>query len=774
MRITKVGVIGAGAMGAGIAALAASAGLPVVLLDIPGSDDPKSPDRSKPARDGLDRVRKARPAAFMDPAAHARIVTGNTADHLALLADCSWICEAIIEKPEPKQELFTKLEQLAPDAIVTSNTSGIPMAILLKGRSDRFRQRFLGTHYFNPPRYMHLLELIPTAETLPEVMDSMRHFQERVLGKGIVVARDVPGFVANRLGVHGMVVAGRLMVKHDLTIPEVDTLTGAFIARAKTATFRTGDLSGLDVLVHVTAGLSQTTGEDLALEPFIHALVKSGRLGDKTKAGFYKKEGKEILALDWKTLEYQDMGRFGTPEIDGITKLPAAARVAKAKDIGDKHGEFLRDLIVEQTHYACTLAPTLAYDLAAIDRALEWGYGWEMGPFRTMDAMGLDWLRAEMTRRGRTVPPLLANAGASFYTVEDAGEMIPALDSARRVPVPPIPGQLSLALLRAKGRVVSENREARLVDLGDGVLCLEFCGKMNTLGDGVMTMAATALDTVGKGRHHGLVIGNDDARTFTAGANLAGVGQAVQSGDWKVVETMVQRFQEMVMSFRMAPFPVVAAPFGLTLGGGTEISLHCDRIQAHAELYMGLVEVGVGLIPGGCGTKELAFRFTKALEPYAEADPFEGIRRAFQMIALAQTSTSAHEARNMGFLRPVADRISMNRDTLIADAKARVLDLAPDYVAPLPRRMVALGKAGVANLDYALWSFKEAGQASDHDVRIGREIAVVLCGGDGPAREVTEQDLIDLERDAFLRLLGTKETQDRITHMLTTGKPLRN
>jgi 3-hydroxyacyl-CoA dehydrogenase len=774
MRITKVGVIGAGAMGAGIAALAASAGLPVVLLDIPGSDDPKSPDRSKPARDGLDRVRKSKPAAFMDPGAHARIVTGNTADHLALLADCSWICEAIIEKPEPKQELFARLEQLAPDAIVTSNTSGIPMAILLKGRSDRFRQRFLGTHYFNPPRYMHLLELIPTAETLPEVMDSMRQFQERVLGKGIVVAKDVPGFVANRLGVHGMVVAGRLMVKHDLTIPEVDTLTGAFIARAKTATFRTGDLSGLDVLVHVTAGLSQTTGEDLALEPFIHELVKAGRLGDKTKAGFYKKEGKEILALDWKTLEYRDMGRFGTPEIDRITKLPATVRVAKAKDIGDKHGEFLRELIVEQTHYACTLAATLAYDLAAIDRALEWGYGWEMGPFRTMDAMGLDWIRSEMTKRGKTVPALLANAGAAFYTVEAAGELIPALDSAKRVPVPAIPGQLSLALLRAQGRVVKDNAEARLVDLGDGVLCLEFCGKMNTLGDGVMTMAATALETVGKGKYHGLVIGNDDARTFTAGANLAGVGQAVQSGDWKAVETMVQRFQDMVMSFRLAPFPVVAAPFGLTLGGGTEISLHCDRIQAHAELYMGLVEVGVGLIPGGCGTKELAFRFTKALEPYTEADPFEGIKRAFQMIALAQTSTSAHEARTMGFLRPVADRISMNRDTLIADAKARVLDLAPDYVAPLPRRMLALGKAGIANLDYALWSFKEAGQASDHDVRIGHEIAVVLCGGDGPAREVTEQDLIELERDAFVRLLGTKETQDRITHMLTTGKPLRN
>ncbi|MBX7119094.1 MAG: 3-hydroxyacyl-CoA dehydrogenase [Gemmatimonadaceae bacterium] len=782
MRITKVGVIGAGAMGAGIAALAASTGVPVVLLDIPGSDDPRSPDRSKPARDGLERQRKAKPAAFLDPAAHVRITVGNTADHLGLLADCDWICEAIIEKPEPKQALFAQLETIAPDAIVTSNTSGIPMALLLQGRTARFRERFLGTHYFNPPRYMHLLELIPTGETSPEVLATVRHFQERILGKGIVVAKDVPGFVANRLGVHGMVVAGRLMVQHGLTIPEVDTLTGALIARAKTATFRTGDLSGLDVLVHVTAGLSATTGEDLALVPFVHELVKAGRLGDKTRQGFYRKDGKAILALDWRTLEYRDMGRFSSEEIDRIAKRPAAERVALAKDLGGAHGAFLRDLLVEQFHYACTLAPQLAYDLAAIDRAMEWGYGWEMGPFRTMDAMGLDWLRGEMAARGRTVPPLLAAAGASFYAPADAVtvagggslETVPALDGPGRAPVPPIPGQLLLAHLRRQGKVVRENAEARLVDLGDGVLGLEFCGKMNTLGAGVMEMAAIALDTAAKGPWHGLVIGNDDPRTFTAGANLAGVGQVVQAGDWRTVDAMVRRFQDTVMSFRFAPVPVVAAPFGLTLGGGTEIALHCDRIQAHAELYMGLVEVGVGLIPGGCGTKELAFRFTNALEPYAEADPFEGIKRAFQMIALAQTSTSAHEARAMGFLRPVADRISMNRDTLIADAKARVLDLAPDYVAPAPRRMTALGRAGVANLAYALWSFKEAGQASDHDVRIGTEIAKVLCGGDGAPREVSEQDLLDLERDAFLRLLGTKETQARIAHMLTTGKPLRN
>lgn len=774
MRIKKVGVIGAGAMGAGIAALAASAGLPVVLLDIPGAEDAKSPDRSKPARDGLERVRKSKPAAFLDKSAISRITTGNTADHLPLLADCSWIVEAIIEQPKPKQELFAKLETIAPNAIVTSNTSGIPMSILLEGRGQKFRERFLGTHYFNPPRYMHLLELIPTPETSAEALASIRHFQERILGKGIVIAKDVPGFVANRLGVHGMVIAGRLMMQHDLTIPEVDTLTGTLIGRAKTATFRTGDLSGLDVLVHVTAGLSQTTGEDLGLAPFVHELVKSGRLGDKTKAGFYKKDGKTILALDWKTLEYQDMGRFSNAKIDELSKLPVAARVAAASKLRGKLGAFLRDLLIEQFHYACTLAPVLSHDIAAIDRAMVWGYGWELGPFQAMDAIGLARLRKLITQSGREVPPLLAGAGKSFYAVRKKGETIPALDGGKRMPVPPVPGQISLALLRGQQKVVHENSEARLVDLGDGVLCLEFCGKMNTLGAGVMDLTARAIETIAAGPYHGLVVGNDDARTFTAGANLAGVGQLVQAGDWKALEALVRRFQETVMSFRFSPFPVVAAPFGLTLGGGTEISLHCDRIQAHAELYMGLVEVGVGLIPGGCGTKEMAFRFTKALAPYEEADPFEGIKRAFKLIALAQTSTSAHEARSMGFLRPVADRISMNRDTLIADAKARVLDLAPDYVTPLPRAMLALGKAGIANLDYALWSFKEAGQASDHDVMIGHEIAVILCGGDAPAREVTEQDLLDLERDAFLRLLGTKPTQERIAHMLTTGKPLRN
>jgi 3-hydroxyacyl-CoA dehydrogenase len=775
MRITRVGVVGAGVMGHGIAALAASAGLPVVLLDIPGSDDPASADRSAPARNGLTKALKNKPSAFLDPDRASLVTIGNTVDHLQLLAGCDWIVEVIVEQPQPKQELFAKLERVAPTAIVTSNTSGIPMAVLLEGRSEGFRRRFCGTHYFNPPRYMHLLEVIPTPETSPEVLAAVTGFQERVLGKGIVVAKDVPGFIANRLGIHGMVVAGRLMMEFDLTVSEVDTLTGALIARAKTATFRTGDLSGLDVLVHVSEGLSQATGEDLSLAPWIHELVKSGRLGDKTKQGFYSKQGKDILTISWKTLQYENQGRFTSPKIEELLTLPAAERVLAARKLRGKHGDFLRKLFVEQMHYCLTLTPQLAHDIASVDRALEWGYAWELGPFKVMDALGLGWLRGEFAKAGKSEPDLLEAAGSAFYKSMKRGVMIPSLPIAgggapARQPVPSVPGRITLA----DCPTVDANDEARVRDVGDGVLCLEFCGKMNTLGPGVLDILSRTIDRISNGAFAGLVLGNDDPRSFSAGANLAAVAGAAAAGEWKVIEGRVRAFQDAVMSVRRAPFPVVAAPFGLTLGGGVEFSLHADRVQAHAELYMGLVEVGVGIIPSGCGTKELLFRFTEALRPYEEADPFEAVKRAFRLIALAQMSGSAHEARKMGFLRPVADRITFNRDRLLADAKQRVLDLAPDYIAPAMKSIRALGKEALGNLDYALFAFREAGQASEHDVRLGHEVAYVLSGGDGPPREVTEQDIIDLEREATLRLLGTPETQARIKYMLETGKPLRN
>ena len=771
MRIAKLGVVGAGTMGSGIAALAASAGIPVVLLDIPGPDG----DRNAPARAGLERARKARPAAFMDVARAGLISIGNLEDSLALLADCDLILEAIIEQPAPKQALYGRLEPLLkPSAIVASNTSGIPMRILTEGRSDRFKRHFLGMHFFNPPRYLHLLEIIPTPDTAPEALDAARRFSEIVLGKGIVIAKDVPGFVANRLGVYGMVAAMKGLMESDLTIDEVDALTGPLLGRAKSATFRTADITGLDVLLHVSKGLSASTGEDFSMPEWVEKLAASGRLGDKTQGGFYKKVGKDITTLDWKTLEYGPKQKVEDPALAALMKQPLEKRLASASKLPGKYGDFVRNYLLRMSHYVLKTTPTIAYDLVAVDRAIEWGYAWDAGPFRQMDALGHEFLRDGFARLGLDVPPLLAAAKNGRFIHREGGSYTFLTDAGTYAPVPPVPGQILLDAIRAReAGVVHSSRDAAILDLDDGVLLLEPRTKMNTMGAGVIEMLRTALDRVASGRYEGLVIGSDDPRAYSAGADLGIIVQHVQAADWKGLDAMVRDFQAGAQLVRRAPFPVVAAPFGLTLGGGAEYALHADCLQAHAELYMGLVEAGVGLIPAGGGTKELLFRFVEQLAPYDEADPFEGVKRAFKVIAMATTSTSALEARSLGYLRPV-DRITMNRDRLIADAKARVLDLAPEYVAPQPRTITALGKDGFGNLLYAGWAMHEGGQITDHEVRIARELAYVLCGGDGPARAVTEQDILDLEREAFLRLLGTKETQERIAFTLKTGKPLRN
>lgn len=770
MRVTTVGVVGAGAMGSGIAALAASAGCRVVLLDIPGDADPKSPNRSAPARNGLQKAIKSKPASFMDAAAATRVRTGNTEDHLAWLADCDWICEAIIEQPEPKQQLFARIEPLMkPTAIVSSNTSGIPMTVLLEGRGEKFRRRFLGTHFFNPPRYMHLLEIIPTPDTDPAVIGAMREFAERTLGKGIVIAKDVPGFIANRLGVYGMVSAMRRMQEHGLTIDEVDGLTGSLIGRARTATFRTGDLSGLDVLAHVTTGIGSATGEDFALPGWMRTeLVGKGKLGDKTGGGFYQKTKDGTLTFDWKTAQYVPQQRLEGGDIGQAIRMPIAQRLPAAKALPGAQGAFLRDHLVDTAHYTLTLASQLAHDLVAIDRAMEWGYGWEAGPFQIMDALGLDWLREEFRAHGLDMPVLLEQAQGAFYK---NGEYLTFEGTYE--PVPPIPGRISLAALAQSGRVLEDNGLSRLIDLGDGVACFEFRSKMNSLGSGVLEGLEKALRKIEKLGFNGLVIGNEDPRAFSVGADLSLVSFAISAGAWDDIAVSCKAFQDAVMSIRRAPFPVVVAPAGMTLGGGTEFTLHADAVQAHAETYMGLVEAGVGLIPGGGGTKELLVRFTGDLQQYEEVDLFAAVKKAFKLIAFATTSTSAPDARALGFLN-ARDRISMNRDHQIADAKRRVLDLAPGYLPPIERTVRALGREGLGNLEYALWAAREAGQASAHDVRVGRAAAYVLCGGDGAARDVTEQDLLDLEREQFLSLLGTRETQERIAYTLKTGKPLRN
>jgi 3-hydroxyacyl-CoA dehydrogenase len=766
-------------MGSGIAALAVSAGLPVVLLDVAG----KEGDRNGPARAGVDRMKKAKPAAFMDVARAAAIEIGNLDDDLAKLAGCDLVIEAIIEQLEPKQALFEKLERLLPEhTIVASNTSGIPMALLVRGRGASWKSRFLGMHFFNPPRYLHLLEIIPTPETAPETLDSVRRFSDRILGKGIVVARDVPGFVANRLGVFGMVLAIRQMEQHDLSIDEADVLTGVLTGRSKSATYRTADLSGIDVIGHVTRGLAETTGEDFTLSEWVLALIKQGNVGEKSGAGFYKRAGKEIHTLDWHSGEYKPQVKPKTPELDRVAKLPLPERFAAFRDWNDREGRFVREYLLRFSHYVLVTAPKIAYDIPAIDHAMEWGYAWELGPFKQMDLYGLDALRRGFADLGLDEPELLRRAGRRFYS-EDGMRVLSLADGDE--PLPREPGEIRLSDAHRAGepaasagartgpRMIETSRDASIVDAGSGVAVLEFHSKMNSLGEGVITMLHRALDRVEREGLTGLVIGNEDPRTFSAGADLMMVLGLVGGGDWTKVESAVRMFQETTTRIRRAPVPVVAAPFGLTLGGGTEISLHAARMQAHAELYMGLVEVGVGLIPAGGGTTALLFRFATDLEPYIEADPFEAVRRSFQLIAMATTSTSALDARRLGFLRD-DDRITMNRDRLLADAVARVVDLAPGYVAPLPRTITAMGKDALGTLRYAVWAMREAGQITEHEVRIAHELAYVLTGGDGPARQVTEQDILDLEREAFLRLLGTKETQERMQYMLKTGKPLRN
>jgi len=754
-------------MGAGIGALAASAGVPVVLLDVPSTDG----DPSTPAKKGVERQLKARPPAFMDNDRAGLIRVGNTRDDLRMLSDCDLIIEAIIEQAEPKRELYARLEPvMKAGALVASNTSGIPMKELVAGRSDAFRQRFLGMHFFNPPRYLHLLEIIAAPETTDEALADARRFSERVLGKGTIRAKDVPGFVANRLGVYGMVLALRMLDEFGLGIDEVDALTGPVLGRAKSATFRTADLTGLDVLDHVARELTRATGEDFELPDWVKQLVANKQLGEKTGAGFYKKVGKEIQTLDRKTLQYGPQAKVESRELAELGRLSLPERLARVRDLEGKYGEFARTYLLRLSHFVLQRTPDVAYDVPSVDAAMEWGYAWEAGPFKQMDMLGLDFLRSGFARLKLPEPPLLKLAKTSFYA--EHGAQVLQFDG-KFAPVPASPDVVSLTRLRSRGRAMKESRDASLIDLGDGVACLEFHSKMNTLGEGVITALRKSLEHVERDGMAGLVIGNEDPRTFTAGADLSMVAGLLQSGDWKQMDAAVRQFQECSMSLRLAPFPVVIAPFGLTLGGGCEFSLHADAVQAHAELYMGLVEVGVGIIPAGGGTKELLFRFTKELEPYEEADPFEAVKRAFKMIAMAATSGSALEARKLGFLRD-RDRITMNRDLLIADAKRRVLDLAPGYVTPVPQRITALGAEGLGNLKYAGWAMREGGQITDFEVRLANELAYVLCGGDGPRRVVSEQDILDLEREAFLKLLGTKETQERIAHMLKTGKPLRN
>jgi 3-hydroxyacyl-CoA dehydrogenase len=762
MKIKKAAVVGSGTMGAAVAAHLANAGIPVLLLDVV-KDGAK--DRNEIAKAGLERALKAKPAAFMHPSVAKLITLGNVEDDLIKLKDVDWVFEAILERLDVKREFWAKVEAVArAHTILSSNSSGIPMKDQIEGRSLEFKKRFVGTHFFNPPRYLKLLEVIPTEDTEPAVIKTISEFGDKVLGKGVVVAKDVPGFIANRIGVWGMTHTLRDALELGIAADVVDALTGPIIGHASSASFRTKDLSGLDIGLAVAKGLDAATDFDYTPSPLLEKLVSMNRLGEKTGEGFFKRikgaDGKSvILTLNFDTFEYEDKGKVRLPELETIRGLPLIERIQAILNLEGKHGEFVRRSLYGLIWFAASNIPACAHTVLEVDNALKWGFAWEIGAFDLCDALGLENVIAGIKALGLEIPKLLGDQLASGKKFYDGGSSVKD-------------GVIILKDFKTDAsRIVKTMQGASLIDIGDGVALLEFHSKMNSLGEDAVRMMQFAMKTVPE-QFVGLVVGNQGEH-FSAGANLAVLLMQAQSGEFDEIDQGIRLFQKMTTSMRFSPFPTVSAPFSLALGGGTEMSLYADHVQAHAETYMGLVEMGVGLIPAGGGTTEMVTRFTDALLPGEDA--FIAIRKAFEQIALAKTSTSALEARALGYLR-TSDGITMNRDRLIADAKQKVLELAPNYIQPQPRVDIpALGEAAYANLMVGIEALKLSKQASEYDGELAKHLAKILCGGNANrTMQVSTQYLLDLEREAFLTLTGKKKTQERIAHTLKTGKPLRN
>lgn len=778
LEIKKVVVLGAGTMGAQVAAHLCGCGLDVALLDLAAAG---GPDRSAPASKGLEMLRKLKPGPLHLPEDAHRIRPGNFEDHWNELKDADWVFEAVIEDLEVKRRLFERVAPvLKPGAIVTTNTSGLGIAAMTSHLPEAFRRRFLGTHFFNPPRYLKLLEVIPGPDTDAELLEALTAFFETAIGKCVVPCKDTPNFIANRIGSYGLGAALLAMIELDLSVDEVDLLTGPAIGRAKSATFRTCDIAGVDVCAKVAGNLYEAVPHDPEREifkvpDFMLAMVARKWLGEKTGQGFYKKDGKDILTLDWKALEYRPRQKPRFASLDAAQNLPSpVARLDAVLASNDKAGQFLWRVLVGTSLYAASLVPEISDDVVAVDRAMEWGYGWGLGPFRLLDALGVSSVADRARGEGRAIPKLiedlLSAKRPSFYGDTDGA---PAAFGPRGPAVVPArAGVIDVAALKARGATRKKNAGASLVDLGDGCGLVEFHSKMNVLGADTFSLLQAA---VREGRQHfdALVVGNQGEQ-FSAGANLMLVLLAVQEEEWDELELSIRQFQNANMALKYADIPVVAAPFGLTLGGGCEISLHAARVRASAETYMGLVEAGVGLVPGGGGTKELALRALDRCAGVEGADPFPFLKRAFDTIAFAKVSTSGAEALKM-FLTP-ADSLSPNPDHLIHDAKQAALGLARAGFRPARPRtdLPVLGRTALATFKVGIHNALRGGQISEHDAAIAAKVATILCGGDGAAGVAGEQHFLDLEREAFLSLLGTPKTLARIRHMLEQGKPLRN
>jgi 3-hydroxyacyl-CoA dehydrogenase len=774
--IRRVAVLGAGTMGSRIAAHFANAGVPSLLLDVvlPGQQN-----RNAAAVKGIENALKQRPGGFFTEDKAALIRPGNFEDNLQQLADCDWIIEAIVESLEPKRDLWRRVDtHRNREAILSTNTSGIPLASISEGFSQEFRRHFLGTHFFNPPRYLHLMELIPGAETDPRILAEVEEFADRRLGKGVVRAKDTPNFIANRIGSFFGGTIAKTMVEEGLTIEEVDALTGPLIGLPNSASFRLLDIVGLDVWAFVGTNLYNLAPNDPWRDRFLpldfeKKMIERKWLGDKTGQGFYKRVGKgdnkEFLALDWKTLEFHPAEKPRFPSVEAarnIDDLEERLRTLLRSD--DRAGRFLWKVFSDLVLYSAEMIPEISDRIVEIDRAMRWGYANKLGPFELWDALGFVDVITRLEKDRRTLPANIKSARAhgivSLYRhPEPTGRPVTEYFDFQRndyQPIEPRPGIISLADREASHGVILKNAGASLIDLGDGVLCVEFHSKMNSLGEDNIAMMYAGLEETNR-NFDAMVIGNE-GENFSVGANLMMVLLAAQEGEWDELNLAIHRFQQVNMALKYASKPVVAAPFARTLGGGCEIVLHSTRAQASAETYIGLVEVGVGVIPGGGGCKELLLRLK---------DP----RRVFELIGFAKVSSSAEDAKKLGLLNRT-DSISMNPERLIGDAKALALSLVPNYSPGLPPTDIKVaGENGYALLKMGAWSARQGHFISDYDETIAEKLAYVLTGGRLTGEQtVSEQYLLDLEREAFLSLCGHPKTQERMAYMLKTGKPLRN
>ncbi|WP_026584720.1 3-hydroxyacyl-CoA dehydrogenase/enoyl-CoA hydratase family protein [Bacillus sp. J33] len=791
-QIKKAAVLGSGVMGSGIAAHLANIGIPTLLLDIVPrelTDAEKAKGltledkavRNRISESSRLKLLKQKPAPLTSKKNLALIEAGNFEDDMERLKDVDWIIEVVVENLNIKKQVFEKVDQYRkPGSIVSSNTSGISVEAMSEGRTEDFQKHFLGTHFFNPPRYLKLLEVIPTKNTNPEVLSFIKQFGEDVLGKGVVEAKDTPNFIANRIGTYGLLVTVQEMLKGGYSVGEVDSVTGPLIGRPKSATFRTLDVVGLDTFIHVANNVyEQVEGKEkevFEVPGFMKAMQEKGWLGSKSGQGFFFKKGKEILELDPESLEYGPRKKLKTASVEMSKQEKGTARKMKALVYADdRAGRLLWNILSPALLYSAQLLGEIADDITAIDRAMKWGFGWELGPFESWDAIGVEKSVQKMKESGEEVPSwikdMLEKGFTSFYKEEDGQQFF--YHNGEYKVIEENPKVINLKQLKKQKGVIKKNSGASLIDLGDGVALLEFHSQSNAIGLDIIQMINFAVDEVEK-NYKGLVIGNQ-GKNFCVGANLGMILMEAQDDNIYELDMVVRHFQNAMMKIKYSSKPVVAAPFGMTLGGGAEVCLPAAHIQASSETYMGLVEVGVGLIPGGSGNKELYIKHLESMPAGVEFDLQKVANKVFESIAMAKVSTSGEEARDNNFLN-IADDISVNGDHLLHDAKQAVLALHEKGYKPRVRKKVpVVGETGYATLLLGAHAMFQSGYISEHDLKIAKKLAYVIAGGKVPyGTEVDEQYLLDLEREAFLSLVAEPKSQQRMQHMLLKGKPLRN